>query len=62
MTESMEKTGYAKTNDKAIRSFFALTFACDADKRADINALIKHPLFDWTQSGSQASQKYPAGI
>eukprot|EP00729_Bicosta_minor_P002943 gene2943-24880_t len=52
---SMEKTGYAKTNDKAIRSFFALTFACDADKRADINALIKHPLFDWTQSGSQAA-------
>jgi len=55
LTESMEKTGYAKTNDKAIRSFFALTFACDADKRADINALIKHPLFDWTQSGSQAA-------
>ena len=56
LSESLNKTGYARAHGTAIRSFFALTFAIDADKRADINALIKHPLFDQlTQSGSEAA-------
>lgn len=55
LDEALNKTGYGETNGVAIRSFYKLTFAINAKDRGDINALIKHPLFNFTQSGSQAA-------